>query len=101
MANLKLTKSVCVCVCEEKEKESGLQWEVNIRGDQKEMLWAVICTVSDRTSNPLAGLSLQPRSIQLPANEPGKYIVFTFKVAVVGLSFSLRLIGESSALIHK
>lgn len=79
---------VCVCVClGKKEKDSELQWEVNIRGDQKEVLLAVICTVSDRTSNLLAGFSPRPRSIQLPANELGKYVVFTFKVAVVGLSF--------------
>lgn len=91
MANLTLTKiRACVRMCvswKEKEKDSELQWEVNIRGDQKEVLWAVICTVSDRTSNLLAGFSPQPRAIQLPANELGKYVVFTFKVAVVGLSF--------------
>lgn len=42
----------------------------------------VICTVSDRTSNLSVGFSLQPRSIPLTANEPSKYVVFTFKVAV-------------------
>lgn len=86
MANLMLTKSVCVCYGE-KENESELQWEVNIRGDQNEVLWAVICTVSDRTSNLLARFSLEPRSMQFPTNELRTYIVFTFKVAVAGLSF--------------
>lgn len=79
---------VCVCLGGGgKENDSKLLWEVNIRGDHKKVLWAVICTVGDRTSNLLAGFSPQPRSIQLSANEPGKYVVFTFKVAVVGLSF--------------
>lgn len=74
--------------CGEKEKDTKLLWEVNIRGDQKKkVLRAVICTVSDRTSNLLAGFSPQPRTMQLPANELGKNAVFTFKVAVVGLSF--------------
>lgn len=76
-----------VC-CGEKEKNTKLLWEVNIGGDQKKkVLQAVICTVSDRTSNLLAGFSPQPRTMQLPTNELGKNTVFTFKVAVVGLSF--------------
>lgn len=41
---------------EEEEEESELQWEVNRRGDQKEMPEAVICSADEKTSNPLAGL---------------------------------------------
>lgn len=76
------SQNLCMCLC---ERWRELQWEVNIRGDQREMLWAVICTVRDRRSNPMAVFSLRPKSIHLPANELGKYSVFTFKVAVVGL----------------
>lgn len=46
-----------------------------------EVAWVVICTVGDRT-----GFSFQPRSIPLAANEPGEYVVFTFKVAVASSS---------------
>lgn len=55
-------------------------------GSATEVAWAVICTVSGRTSNLSLEFPLQPRSIPLAANEPSKRVVFTFKVAVAGPS---------------
>ena len=86
VANLKLTKSVCVC--EERRKRVSLQREVNIRGDQRERCCRLLSvqSVTEQAIHWLDSL-FSPTSIQLPANELGKYVVFTFKVAVVGLSF--------------
>lgn len=54
-------------------------------GFATELAWADIGTVGGRTGNLLASFSLS-RSIPLAANEPGEYVIFTFKVAVASSS---------------
>lgn len=77
---------VCVVCVWGGRNDIGLQGEVNVGGwvgggVATEVAW-VVCTVSDRSSNLLVGFFLQRGSILLAANEPSKYVVFTFKVAV-------------------
>lgn len=70
---------MCLCECvwglERSRNDSSLQWEVNMRGDQKEVVWADICTVTEQADCWMASLfSSDPSSYPLMSSASTLYL---------------------------